>query len=182
MPPVAPDDRRSLTQRLTVIQYVVALALFRAGGRVLGVPDRLAREVPRDGGEQPHAAAAAAGAARRALRPEREDPRREPEHVQHRAVARADEGHRSDAAHPGHGHRSGRSGSAGDRQSPTTGAELPSDRPHRERHLRAARRVHGAAVGAARDHPTRKCRRADIRRRRSPRICSATSAKSPNRS
>ena len=85
-----PDDRRSLTIRLSVIQYLDRGGVRRAGGRVLDLPDRPAREVPRDRGEQPPAQAAAAGAARRAARSRRQGPGREPEHAQHRAGPRAD--------------------------------------------------------------------------------------------
>src|SRR4029450_9355723 len=132
-----PDDRRSLTIRLSVLQYLVAgafallaigvwifqiaqhdkfremaennperrgaaaqaagAAVPRGGGvrvardRVLDFPDRAARQVPRDGGEQPAAAAVAAGAARRAARPERQGARRESVDDQYRDRPRADE-------------------------------------------------------------------------------------------
>ena len=51
-----PDDRRSLTIRLSVLQYLVRGGVRGAGGRVLDLPDRPAREVPRDRREQPHCA------------------------------------------------------------------------------------------------------------------------------
>ena len=93
-----PDDRRSLTIRLSVLQYRVAVAFRGARGRLLDLPDRAAREVPRDRREQPAAAAAAAGAARRAARSRRQGPGREPEHLQHRAGPRADQERRRRAA------------------------------------------------------------------------------------
>jgi hypothetical protein len=62
--PLMPDDRRSLTQRLTVMQYVVAVAFAALAIGFLDLSSRAAREVPRNGGGESSPQAAAAGPAR----------------------------------------------------------------------------------------------------------------------
>ena len=143
-PVMMSEDRRSLTVRLSSLQYIIAVLFAALAVGVLGVPGRAAPEVRADGGGEPPAPAAAAGAARRAVRSQRQGPGREPEHLQHRAGARADEGPRSDAAHAGAGDRRRRGADARDGQPPPPRAELPADRAHRERDARAVVRRGGA--------------------------------------
>ncbi len=80
-PTLMPDDRRSLTLRLTVIQYIVAgfFALLAVSFWIFQIAqhDRFAEMAA----EQPPAPAAAAGAARRAVRPQLQGSGRQPEHA-----------------------------------------------------------------------------------------------------
>ena len=68
-----------------MLQGIVDCRVRRRSPWVLDLPGRAAPEVRGDGREQPPAAAAAAGAARRAVRPQRQGPGRQPQHLQHHA-------------------------------------------------------------------------------------------------
>ena len=173
-PTLPPDDRRNLSLRLSGMQAVVATLVCRAGGGVLGLPGRPAPEVRRDGGEQPPPSAAAAGAARRAVRPQRQGARREPEHLQHRARPRAVGQHRRHAAPGCRGHRRRRSDDARDGEPAPSRAELPADRAGRERDAWSRSSRSRRAAWSCPASSRRKCRRASIPRARSGRICSAT--------
>ena len=132
-----PDARRSPQPDHPAVGHAIPRGggLRRAGRRLLDLPDRPAREVPRDRREQPPAQAAAAGAARRAARSPRQGAGREPEHAATsrwcasrprtfadvlRVLAVATGGRRSAAARHG--------------QPPPPRADLPPDRADRERH------------------------------------------------
>ena len=84
------DGGRStaLNFRLGALQDWPVVRLRGAPRLFLGLPGAAAREVPRDGREQPPAHARAARAARRAVRSQRPRPRREPRRAQHLAGAR----------------------------------------------------------------------------------------------
>ena len=155
-----PTIAAASTLRLSVLQYVVAGGLRGAGGRLLGLPGRAAREVPRDGGEQPscagcrcrrRAACCSTATARCSSRT------RTP------STSRSSASRRSNidrhAAHAAAATGADEAQLRETRQPPAARAELPADRPDRERHARAGHRGPGAAAGAARHHLRRRCRR-----------------------
>ncbi len=102
MPPgMMPDDRRSLTLRLSVMQYTVAV-LFSLLAVAFWVFQIASHEKFREMAENNHMRRLPLPAPRGVLFDRNGTVLVEnQQHVQHRAGARADEGHRPDAAHPG---------------------------------------------------------------------------------
>ena len=117
----------------------------RARHQLLVPADRPARTVRGDGGEQPSADARAAGAARRAVRPQRQGPGREPQSFSISIVRE----HTKDLDRTtGCWRRSPDSTSSrsADRRSASRRADVPADRRHRGRVARAGGRDHRAAA------------------------------------
>ena len=86
------EDRRRVALRLNVLQWGAVGVFTALAHELLVPPGRPARQVRGDGREQPPADARAAGAARRAVRPQRHRAGREPALVHHLDRPRALEG------------------------------------------------------------------------------------------
>ena len=172
------EDRRRLQARVGVLRACRGHPVRPPAGRLLVPPDFPARQVPRDGGEQPPAHAAAAGAARGDLRPPRRGAGREPRLLQHldhaRALAATSTGRC--ACWP----RWPAATSESARTSSGTGGSRPTGRSSWSRTRRWRRWPRSPPGGSTSSCPTwscSRCRPAAIPPRRSARTCSATSAR-----
>ena len=179
-PVMMSEDRRSLTVRLSSLQYIIAI-IFAVLAVAFWVFQVAQHEKFEQIAEENHLRRLPLPAPRGVLFDRHGKVLVENQTtVQHRARARADEGPRSDAARPGAGDRRGRSADAGDGEPPPPRAELPADRAHRERGAGAV--VRRRARGTCRASSISPCRRGNTRRASWPRTSSATSARSPKRS
>ena len=177
------EDRRRLAVRLNVLQWG-AVGVFTALAMSFWFLQVVQHaRVRGDGREQPPADARPAGAARRAVRPQRHRPGREPALVHHFDRARALEG--PDA----HGARCSRRWrtSIRSRCSRSSIGTAPSRRIARSSSSRTRRwrrwppSPRAASTPSSRTWSSRKCRRGVIRRRRWRRTSSAMSARPTTR-
>ena len=179
------DARRSPSSRAApdgACRYV-AVAFAAAGGRLLGLPGRAARRSSTRWRENNHhAPAAAAGAARRAVRSPRQDPGREPDTFNIALV-------REQTKNLDETLRLLADGTGVDEaqlreivESPPPRAQLPADRPDRERHARAGHGVPARRLETAGHHRAGSADAELSGTRTWRRTCSATSAKSARRS
>ena len=177
------EDRRRIGTRLVVLQVGAVVGVRCARHLFLGPADRSAHQVRGDGREQPSADARAAGAARRAVRSQRQGPRRQSQLLHDLDRPRAHQGSRSHGAAarrqwpasiPSRSSRSSIDIAASRR----TGRSSSSRTPRSRRSRRSPRAV---STSSCRTSSSMKCRRESIRPTRWRRSCSATWARRARR-
>ena len=178
LPMALHEDRRRIGVRLSVLQYALIVALYRAGGQLLGAAGRAAREVRGDGREQPssgrcrcarRAASCSIATAASSSRTVTPSASRSFASTPRISITRS-------MCSPSAGRR--RSARARDRRPAPARADLPADHDRAGRDAGAGRRPSRAPTrlrAARRDG--RGSADAPVSRARWPRICSAMSVR-----
>ena len=146
-----PDDRRSLTLRLKVLQYVVAAA-FAALAIGFWIFQVAQHEKFREMAEENHLRRLPLPAPRGVLLDRDGNVLVDNQNSRNIALVREQTRNIDETLHiAGAGDQHRRGAAPGDRRAASPRPDLPADRPHRERHRGAVHRGDGATVGAARD-------------------------------